>query len=341
MSCERSWITMVVSVVFAWAPACGHEPARFEADAGTGADSDTDADTDADTDVDADTDTDTDADTDTDSDTDTDADTDTNTDTDTYVDCVPFGFLVVDTVTMGSSAFVDSFDSTLGPYGGGTATAEATVATNSSAGCAYDLSSAEIRGDAWVGPGGDPAEAICLEFGASITGDAHVLDGLVPLPVIEPPGGMPAGEGDFSLAFSSVATWGEDHHYDNLSVESNSTVTVSGDVRVLVDGNAHVSSGAIQLAPSSSLRLFVSGSLIIEFSSEINTDEADPSRLGIYGLGSNDVAISSSSSVYATIVHPEGELVVSSSNFHGVFVGRAIDASFSAGLHQDLALTCP
>jgi hypothetical protein len=358
------WIAIgcIAFMVF-WLAACSDEGSPFNvSDAGGGdtdtdgdtdvdsdsdtdgdTDGDTDADTDADTDSDSDTDTDTDSDSDTDTDTDSDSDTDTDTDTDsdTDVDCLPFGFSVSENVVMDSNAFIDSFDSTLGPYGGTNVSAEATVSANSTVNCAYQLSSAAINGDAWVGPGGDPAEVICLEFGAEVTGGTFALDAPVAIPLNTEPSGMPASEGDKVVEFSAEEFWSSDRHFDDLSVTSNAAITISGNPRVLVDGNALVSSGSIELAEGSSLRLYVSGNLTVEFSSELNTVEADPSRLVIYMLGSNEVVIDSNSSAYAAAFNPEGTLVVSSGEFHGAFVGHALDASFNAGLHHDLNLTCP
>lgn len=64
-----------------------------------------------------------------------------------------------------TSSFIDSYDSSVGPYGGANVHKTARVATNTTTSCRIDLDNADIEGDVFIGPDGVPSTVVCTAMG--------------------------------------------------------------------------------------------------------------------------------------------------------------------------------
>ena len=140
-----------------------------------------------------------------------------------------YGITTTGMIETKNSALVDSFDSSLGPYGGTNIGANAKLATTSIASNKVIVGNATtIKGDVFVGVGGDPEVVVNVK--GTLTGGKFAMseDPEVP-PVAELPGGFPANEG--SKTFSNgTTTISIDRHFDDLVIENNATVRINGDV---------------------------------------------------------------------------------------------------------------
>ncbi len=98
------------------------------------------------------------------------------------------GISVVSTVVLATGTTVDSYDSSLGAYGGSNVGSAARVATNSTQTGAVNLGTgAKISGNAYVGPGSDPNKVVKLGTGAKVTGTKENLSSAQAMPTIPVP----------------------------------------------------------------------------------------------------------------------------------------------------------
>lgn len=240
----------------------------------------------------------------------------------------------------GSNADFDSYNSGAGFYGGSNVSHNAVVASNAIGSNIITLySGGTIFGDAYIGPGGNPAVGFST-WGSTITGEKGTLDELIDMPNPIEPTGLPfdgSHEGDFP---PHDWTGGEriidsDHYFNNISIWS-SYITVNGNVKVLLNRDLNVGFGrSIRISPGSSLDLYVKGNC--DIGGDLNSyHERLPSNLRIYMLGNNKSFNTwGSGNVYALLDSPNCNVSLWGS---GQFYGRMKAKNLSGGckVHVDL-----
>ncbi len=244
---------------------------------------------------------------------------------------------------------IDSYDSSSGAYGGSNQGSSALVTVNATGHDSIEMyGGATLKGDAYVGPGGNAATDISL-WSATITGITGELDSAVTMPSLSAPTGSPfsdASEGNLSLWGSLTDTINTDRHLTNLQLWGNSKMTVDGDVTVLLEGNLEVNSGAqLVITDGSTLNLYVKGGLGI--GGKVNALGHDPGRLRLFMLGNSKVLeLWGSAQVHAIAQNPQGKLEVwSGSQFFGTYMGTQVqgtgrihvDRNYAAGLASSSA----
>lgn len=254
------------------------------------------------------------------------------------------------TISLSGSASIDSWDSTIGPYGGSNADDNAVIITNSTASAAVKASgSAVYRGDIFVGPGGDPAN-VFDGYGwgtGGVTGEVQPLPDDSPAEVEVPPhnillpsSGNVSASGGSGWVYLPNSGAGGDLRINNLNGGGSKKIKVRGDLRLRVDGNVNIGgSSDLELDTDASLTMWVAGSVSFGAGIDVNGQTRDPARMIIYVTNGGDVKISGSSHVYATIIAPDSDGDISgSAELFGTFQGRSLDLSGSARLHQDRGL---
>lgn len=227
------------------------------------------------------------------------------------------------------SAYIDGFDSAQGAYGGANISdTAALIATNSAAPQSILLrNGAQVRGSAAVGPGGSAATGIAEFSGSSVTGNKSVLGEMYGVMTPALPGDAPASSaGSFSLTAGS-STLGVSRRYASVLLDGSATVlTVSGHVVLRCDGDLTVQNGArIEIAPNSSLALYVAGAVTISGTGGINRNTGDPTLvlLSMSGNG-EDVQVLDQAHLVARVWNASGSLVLSSALTPGSeFFGNA------------------
>ena len=251
------------------------------------------------------------------------------------------GLAVDDSVHLGKSADIDSFESSRGSYGPANKGAEAVVNTNSTVSNKVHLTqNAIISGEVHVGPGGDPGSVIAIGSGASITGVQDALSEAINMPTLVEPSSMPASEGDYSVGQNGSMLINTDRHFNDLTLGKAATLTISGDVTVLVDGDFHLSqNGRLELQPGSSLTLYCWGKFTAGKAAQLNMGGGRPSDFHIFMLGNaKTVHLTQNSDCYAQVQNPAGDLFLGKgADFYGTFQGRSVDVTQNAGFHQDLS----
>lgn len=249
---------------------------------------------------------------------------------------------VSDGISIDNSGQMDSFDSRLGPYGGGNIAAEAVMSTNSISNDKIRLRhDAIVNGDLLAGPGANTSAVIKVQNNAVVTGDIATLDEVLAIPTLSPPSDTGPDLGNLNVS-SGALVWASSRHYQDVNLSGDTILEISGDITVYCEGEVEFSDSAqVRVLPNSSLTLYATGRVRFGDDTLANVYGADPSKLKIYMLGTNDhLDLLQNAQVYAIGVNPGGQLHVrGASDFHGVFAGQAIHIHETGAVHQDSALT--
>ena len=234
-----------------------------------------------------------------------------------------------------SGGYVDSYDSTQGAYNG-VHGSNVSVGTNSIASSAINLSGgAADYGDAYVGPGGDPAKAITKSGGAVINGTGGALSILKNMtPMSDPGGGTPT-----TFNNGTTLTPGT-YRVSSINLSGSGLGTINGNVTIYVTGSLSLSgSSRIVILPGGSLTIYLNGTLNVSGGAIVN-QTLNPHNLTIYGTSTCTTAsYSGSSALYGTIYTPVANTTISGGvNVYGAVIGRSVTISGGAAVHYDNSL---
>lgn len=241
----------------------------------------------------------------------------------------------------GQGTVIDSYRSSQGPYIPATPGGEAVVSVNATGyGVIALWTQTRIRGDAYIGPGGDVHLGIQLAGGSEITGKQGTLSHLVSMSVASAPSGLPFDgprEGSLTLSGTNTETVDTNRHVDRIELEGDSKLIVDGHVTVLLDGAFQMEDRAeVRIQPDSSLTLYAKRGLTISGSAKLNDSTKDPSRLRIYMIGNNkDLEMSGSATMHGVLDNPSGGVSIWSG---ARFFGKIKAATLEGGgqIHVDL-----
>jgi cytoskeletal protein CcmA (bactofilin family) len=253
---------------------------------------------------------------------------------------VAAGAIVNTTVTVSGSSFIDSFDSTLGDYGGGNTSRHAHVATNSTAAGAVNISgSGMIYGDVQAGPGANVSKTVKIDnSGSRCTGTVTALAASNVMPTITVPD-IGAAQGATTYSNGITKTLSSNLHTSKLTI-GYSTINISGDVIIVTDGNFSISSGAkINVLANSSLKLYCKGTMSISYAANVVTG-ANLSRLTFYNVGTKTVTLSSGGSFEGVLVSPNAPVSITGNyNLYGAVIAQSLSITSGAFFHEDLRIT--
>ncbi len=244
-----------------------------------------------------------------------------------------------------SRVILDGFDSTVGSYKtGNILTSGIPGAINATAAKAWNMTGySTVNCNVGVGPGGTPSSVVSASSPASYTGTRSVLPVLTAFLNPGLPDDIPASSGSFSA--SKAVTINSDRHYSSMSASgsSNLNITISGNVRIVVDGDVTIGKHArIVLSSGATLDWYIGGNLTLSSTARINS-AGNPRGVRIFLLGrSKDLTLQSTSQLYATVRNPFGRLVMptpsgsSTANFYGTFHGGDILVNRYGKVHVDI-----
>jgi fibro-slime domain-containing protein len=176
----------------------------------------------------------------------------------------------------------------------------AILVTNSIAPASVTLmNNAVLNGDLYVGAGGSPSNICNISGNSAITGDVSVLSTPITMPVVTEPEAMPSSLGNVLFDWTTLD---HDLHVNTLTIEHNHTVTISGDVRILVDGDfVMLNQSRIKLAPNATLELCVKGDVQLQSNASINAGSQDPALFLFKVIGAQDIHLENKNHVYGTL----------------------------------------
>lgn len=151
----------------------------------------------------------------------------------------------------------------------------------------------------------------------------------------------------FSMSSNDTSTIGasgddKDYHFSDFSLDSNSILTIQGDVTLYVDGNFSLNSNTeVVFAAGASLTINVTGTFNIDSNAKMN-DGGRPQNLQIYSNatssdnGDYKVELNSNSGFRGTIYAPNSAIDVNSnSNAYGAVRGKYVNMASNGAFHYD------
>ena len=228
----------------------------------------------------------------------------------------PYALFSNTSIQMSGNAGTDSYDSRNGLYNPNTAGANGSIRTNTTgAGMVMMSGNVRIRGDAVVGPGGNPASVIQTSGNVVIEGSRTAA----PVPQILDPVVVPSGLtnlGALSLNGNNALTLsGGTYLYSSLSVTGNGRINFTGPATIYVTGNVSLSGNGV------------------------GTAQNLPTNLTIKTLGAS-VSLSGNAAFYGSLYAPSsGVSVTGNGDVFGSVVGNTIQVSGNGKFHYDEALS--
>lgn len=247
---------------------------------------------------------------------------------------------VKDTIDLGNNAFIDAYDSAQGPYDEYVNSGSyAVVTTNNTQAMFVEIgNNADVQGDLYVGPGGDPNEVVT--GAAYVTGTVGALDEEVPIPDVNMPGGMPANEGAYTLNNNQSDTFNTDRHFSDFTLKNNTTLTIDGNVRIQLDSDfsAVKNNARIVLTAGSTLDFYIAGEMLLYNNSHINRNGEPPSSARIYLTGTDQlIRLRNNAEMGAQVFNPKGLFEVENNAlFFGTYMGKDFDCSNNGEVHLDI-----
>jgi hypothetical protein len=226
-------------------------------------------------------------------------------------------FSTLDT-DLNNSLAIDSYDSSLGAYGGDNIGSEGNIATNAITTGAITLNdSASVSGSATVGVGGNPDTAISLKGSSSISGAKQAAWETFQLPWLPIAPRFVVNsiniKGTTTLSLPAGTYW-----YTGISIKESAQVRLGGPATLNSIGDIDIGGAGI------------------------TTYNNLPSNLRINAVNSSPsvkVEYKSNQNFYGCIYAPNNKIKVSGSGqIFGSLVGKQIEAGDTAKIHYDAAL---
>lgn len=223
-------------------------------------------------------------------------------------------------VTMLKSSKTDSYNSTLGPYGGNNVGSKGAVASNVTEPQTMAFKgNTVVSGDVIVGPQADPAQVIQISDNATIQGTQKAAVRKATYdPVTIPPGLINSGDlsvsGNDIMLLPTGTYW-----YHEIRITGSGKLTLAGPVIVYADGNISIPGGSVITA----------GNI--------------PANFMVKVVGDKNITISGKGSIYGVFYAPEsgkytqGVQLSNSAEIFGGVVAYEFQGD-SGSVHYDEAL---
>ncbi len=249
----------------------------------------------------------------------------------------------VDGVNVTGQGFVNSYNSSLGAYGGSNNFTNGDIGTNSGAQPAIFVGGqGKVYGDAGTGANGT----------VNITGQGNVsgttsddISETMSLPTI--PGNLSnlTSSGAYIRTTSDTISTGS-YKYSEFTISSKANITISGTVEIYltnVTNTTLTTSGQskIYIPSGSSLTIYTDGGVSLTGQGILNVD-SDPADLQIYSTYSSStdgVNLAGQANLFGAIYAPGAVInFAGQADVFGALVGRRVNMSGQGDLHYDESL---
>ena len=247
------------------------------------------------------------------------------------------------------SAILDSYDSSLGVYGGGNVASHATVGCNTTGGDKkiWIEQTAKVYGDCKCGYQTDPNTMIWVDPTALVTGTKTALSSAkVFAPAIAPTG--LTNKGNYKVNDNTTLNLSTSGKYGTLELGNRATLNITGDVTLHVTTKLKTGDAAtINVAAGAKLTVVLDhsggrgGVLEMNNSTIINTASLKPSDLSIVGTSActGDLNFKSQSNFYGNVYVPSGNLKFENTpQVFGSVIAKQIELKGTTKFHYDEAL---
>ncbi len=245
-------------------------------------------------------------------------------------------------VDLSSNSIIDSYDSSLGSYGGANLGFMGNLGTNASGyGCIDLASNAELYGNAVSGPGSNPDTDIITRGNAKIYGERQSLSRAKVMPSVLAPEGL-AFMGDYYLDGESSDTISASGEYTSFRITSNVKVTITADVTLYITGVfSMLSNSQLEIADGVSVTIYLGGSFVQESNTQIINLSEGPTNLIVLGTDSftGEMVWNSNTDFWGAVYVPKAHLkFCSNTNFYGSIISKSFELQSNSRIHYDMAL---
>lgn len=244
-------------------------------------------------------------------------------------------------LVLNNNAYLDSYDSRLGPWTGEGVMRNGSIGTNRTGRRSIRLlRRSKVYGDADVGPGGNPNRDIQVDRNALLTGSRGTL------PAVEgmTPRTMPAGGGapvDLILQGADTHTYTTGvYRLNDLEVEGNAILTISGDVTLYVEGRIRFRDfGILDILAGGRLTIYAAEQFAAEDDARINPN-GDAGDLVLFGTASfTRIQLNNDTITKGAFYAPTAQAQMQrNAELFGSLIARQITLSNDSRLHYDEAL---
>ena len=136
----------------------------------------------------------------------------------------------------------------------------------------------------------------------------------------------------------TIGTAGQATEYQlsSLSASGKNSITVKGDVTLIVDGDVSVSGKAsINLDPDASLKLYVDGQIQISGNGLVNTSA--PEKLIIFSTGNGDVSLGGNAKLSAAVYAPNSFVHLAGGGNSGAMYGAVVGKDVKLNGHYQFS----
>lgn len=213
-----------------------------------------------------------------------------------------------------------------------------TLSTDSGAVDIYNGSS--IDADIYVGPNGDPRRVVNQHGGAKVAGEYFVMPVKMNLPVIEPPDYV-ASRGSLLVNHDLELHASDSGKYTSINVKNGKTLIIGGDLTLYVTGNIDLGNGAkIEVEDKGSLKLYFNGSLDARNSAGISNRSQIPSKVKLYGTGTNQkIDLKNDGALYGVVYAPQAQMTVhNETDVYGSIIVDDFELKNGGNIYYDEAL---
>ena len=238
---------------------------------------------------------------------------------------------------------IDSFDSSVGPYGGANISSKARLCTEATADRSISVTNgSQVKGDAYVGTDADPWRAIYVDSSSSVSGVESATVQPAPMPALQAPSNLGPSVGNTSYQGNKTWTVDTNLHCNNLTVKSNNYLKISGHVTIYAEGDVNLwNKTGIEILPNSSLELYVGGAVkMYSHAPAVTVDGPGLSRMKIFVLGTGPVSIPDSTTMEGVIMAPQSDVTLDSgSSLLGAVIAKSVKIQGGASIHEDKNIT--
>ncbi|MBI3307660.1 MAG: hypothetical protein HYZ84_07640 [Candidatus Omnitrophica bacterium] len=217
-------------------------------------------------------------------------------------------------IQMSGNAVTDSFDSRAAPYNPSSPGTNGDIGTNNAGAHTVMMSgNVQVKGDAFVGPNGNPDNVIVMSGNSAITGTKSALPSAIDYASKT---SSAASEGALSLSGNSTYLLPEGiHRVSSLSITGNAQIQALGPVEIYVDGTVKIAGNGFA------------------------TQDNLPPNLRIYVTGTGSVSFSGNANFHGALYAPKSQVSnTGNGDIHGAVIAKDYHQSGNGKVHFDEAL---
>lgn len=251
-------------------------------------------------------------------------------------------------VKIKDDAALDSYNSSLGAYGGENVHSNATVGSNTpSASKKIEIEDdAVVNGDVFCGYQTDPAQRIEVEDDAVVTGTISSLSAAKTYAPATAPTGLPS-LGNRKVENGSTVDISSSGKYGTFEIAEKSTVNITADVTLHLTTKLKIGDGCtLNVAAGAKLTIVLDNNddttLNMHANARVTTASHIPSDLSIVGTtkATGDLTFKSQSDFYGSIYLPKAEFKFEGTpQVFGSVIAKEIELKQTLQFHYDEALT--